>query len=402
MRKYMCRVGILNPTRTSRSGGGFYYLMSLIEGLRDSTDFEIFVFYDDPTFQKFCFDSPYYKWVLLPEHESLLSKIVRRLSAFMGIRSPLLGRYGVLHDCEIDLLISFESLVGINLNIPFLTFIGDAMYKYYPGLPEYTLKKRVIRDMTARKLLKYSVLTVVDSEKSREDLIRFYGAKAEKIRPIPLCAPPHIYKYRDLEECEIQEVMNKYHLPERFIFYPAQFWHHKNHLRLIQSLALLHKEYGVKIPAVFSGAAWQSFDGVTDLVKELGMGDLIYCPGYLEEREIVALYKKASALVFASFADYTNIPVTEAMVLGTPVLCSNLFAMPEQLGGAGLLFDPFNVEDMAGKIYSIWTDKALRDRLTAKGYQRAVDLSPQNFARRWKNLIEEAAQNKAERPVPRA
>lgn len=58
------------------------------------------------------------------------------------------------------------------------------------------------------------------------------------------------------------------------------------------------------------------------------------------------------------------------MALGTSLMCSNLFSMPEQVGDAGLLFDPFNIEDMAEKIYRIWRDENLRQELIKKGYQR--------------------------------
>ena len=243
----MYKVGILNPTHVFRSGGLFHYMMSLIEGLKDNTDFEVLVFYDDPAFQKFCFNSPCFKWILMPEDENMPSKVIRQISTVLSIRSPLLGRYKIFHDYKIDLLISIESLIGFHLNIPFVSFIGDVMYKYFPGLPEYTLKKRVIRDLVRKKLVKHSVLTVVDSQESKEDLIKFFKIKEEKIKPILLCAPPYFYKYRNLEESAIQEVVDKYHLPQKFIFYPAQFWYHKNHLRLVQSLDFLRKKFNIKI-----------------------------------------------------------------------------------------------------------------------------------------------------------
>jgi len=389
----MYRVGVLNSTQVFRAGGMFHYLRTLLEGLKNSRNLEIIVFYDDPAFQEFCFEAPSYKWVLMPDHESVFSKGSRWGSTLLNVRSPLLGRYGVVRREKLDVLVSFESLVGFHLRIPFLSFIGDVMYKYYPGMPEYRLKDRIVRGLTTKKLAKYSAFTVVDSEESKRDLMKFYRVDAERIRPIPLCAPPHIYEYRNLEESFIQEVVDKHRLPRRFIFYPAQFWYHKNHLRLVEALDLLRKEYRVEIPAVFVGAAWQNLERVKNLIKELTMEDQVFCLGYLPEKEIVALYKRASALVFASVADYTNIPVLEAMVLGTPVVCSNLFSMPKQVGEAGLFFDPFDVRDMAEKIYRIWTDDGLREDLIKKGYRRAAELSPENFGKRWIALIEEAAKN---------
>ncbi len=78
------------------------------------------------------------------------------------------------------------------------------------------------------------------------------------------------------------------------------------------------------------------------------------------------------------------------MMLGVPVLCSNLFSMPEQLGEAGLLFDPFSIDDMAEKIYKIWTDEKLREHLIQKGYEGIKDLTEENYARQWERVIEDA------------
>jgi glycosyltransferase involved in cell wall biosynthesis len=78
------------------------------------------------------------------------------------------------------------------------------------------------------------------------------------------------------------------------------------------------------------------------------------------------------------------------MMLGVPVLCSNLFSMPEQLGDAGLLFDPFNIDDMAEKIFKIWTNENLRTQLIQKGYARVRNLTEENYARQWERVIDDA------------
>jgi glycosyltransferase involved in cell wall biosynthesis len=78
------------------------------------------------------------------------------------------------------------------------------------------------------------------------------------------------------------------------------------------------------------------------------------------------------------------------MILGTPLLCSNLFSMPEQVGDAGLLFDPFSPEDIAEKIFTIWTDDDLRRRLVENGYRKGNELTQSNYARQWEHIIGDA------------
>ncbi len=122
------------------------------------------------------------------------------------------------------------------------------------------------------------------------------------------------------------------------------------------------------------------------------MQDQVFHLGYVSDKEIVALYKRATALIYPSLAGPTNLPPIEAMILGTPVLCSNLFAMPEQVGAAGLLFDPFSIGDMAEKILRLWTDNSLRQQLVQRGYEQVKDLTQENYARQWETVIETALQ----------
>jgi len=72
------------------------------------------------------------------------------------------------------------------------------------------------------------------------------------------------------------------------------------------------------------------------------------------------------------------------------VVSSNVCALPEQVGDAGLIFDPFNIEDIAEKIYNLWIDENLRAELVQKGYNRIKDLTLENYAKQWEDVIKEA------------
>lgn len=389
----MSRIGILNLTSTVGTGGVFQYTMNLIEALRNDKKNKYFVFYKDPEFEKFCENSQNFKLIPMSIIENKLSKFSRKIATLFDFKSPMLGIYNVIKENKIDILIDpTSSPIGFHLDLPYIVVIHDVMHKYYPDFPEYSLKKRILRDLTYKRAANHSQLVVVDSYQTKEDLVRFYKIEREKIKVIPSCISWYIYKYKDLEESSINEIINKYKIPQKFIFYPAQFWHHKNHLRLIESLYLLKKKYNIKIPVIFVGTpkkdSKETFIKIMKMIDELGMVDQILCLGYLTEEEVVALYKRATALVFPSLIGPTNIPPLEAMALGTPVLCSDLFSMPKQIGDAGLLFDPFNIEDMAEKIYRILTDKNLRQELIQKGYERVKDMTLEKYTTQWKQVVE--------------
>jgi len=121
-----------------------------------------------------------------------------------------------------------------------------------------------------------------------------------------------------------------------------------------------------------------------------GLHSQIKILGYVPNEDIVGLYKNALALVMPTFFGPTNIPIVEAFFLGVPVVCSNVYAMPEQVGEAWLLFDPNNIDDMAEKIYTAWTDENLRKIFIQKGYERAKDMTLENHAKQWEKVIEAA------------
>jgi glycosyltransferase involved in cell wall biosynthesis len=379
-------IAILHSAKVSRAGGNFHYVSTLIQGL-GAHGFDITVFYDDPAFDAFCFDSPHHQWIRLGP-ESVFARMVRWAFTILGLKSPVLGRFSCLKDHQFEILLAFESTVGMHLDIPFVTFIGDVMYKYFPDLPEYSFRHRLMRGLLDRRLLRWSARTVVDSEFSLRDLVRFYRVPSEKMRVVPMGPPPQVTE-ASLSKAgsEVVDILRKYHLPPRFMFYPAQFWHHKNHIRMIRAIHLLRERHGESVPIVFVGSSHDSTDVVDRLVGELGVEGLVFRLGYVPEKDLVALYRAATALVFASFADYTNIPVLEAMALGTPVACSNVFAMPEQVGAAGLLFDPHDEADMAAKMLLLWQDDELRKRLVTAGYERVKDLSSANFIDSWALII---------------
>lgn len=288
------------------------------------------------------------------------------------------------------LIIPFPSSFGFRNNIPYITTIPDLMHKYFPKFPEYPFLERIKRDISYKNAAKNSVITVVDSKQGEDDLYKFYKIPREKIREIPYLPPGYVYKYRKMNLKKAAEILKKYKLPEKFIFYPAQFWYHKNHIRLIEALRLIIDKYHTKIPLVLVGSPKESYKNIIKHIRKANLEKQVTHLGYVADNEIVALYKKSVALVFPDLLGPTNIPPLEAIVLGTPVICSNVFSMPEQIGDAGLFFDPYDISDIAQKIYEVWTNNDLRTNLIIRANEKAKSLSLKKYAKKWEKVIEEA------------
>jgi glycosyltransferase involved in cell wall biosynthesis len=190
-------------------------------------------------------------------------------------------------------------------------------------------------------------------------------------------------------------VRKLYDLPERFLFYPAQFWPHKNHTRVVQALGALKEEHGLQIPVVFLGShsgevRERTFREVMSLSSRLGIEDDVHYLGYLPDEDMSGLYAEAAALVMPTFFGPTNIPVLEAWAFGCPVLTSDIRGIREQVGDAGVVVDPRSVEAIADGIYRLWTDETLANRLADSGRRRLAQYTPDDYRRRLVAILQEA------------
>ena len=100
---------------------------------------------------------------------------------------------------------------------------------------------------------------------------------------------------------------------------------------------------------------------------------------FVNDEEITYLYKHAVGMVMPSYFGPTNIPPLEAMALGCPVAVSNKYAMPEQVGKAGLLFDPDSPDEIAMCINRLWTNKKLRESMKNLGYEKSESWTKKHF-----------------------
>jgi glycosyltransferase involved in cell wall biosynthesis len=160
-----------------------------------------------------------------------------------------------------------------------------------------------------------------------------------------------------------------------FLYYPANFWAHKNHFRLLEALGWLRTERHLRVPCVFTGtllgrdAEWQ------EALGRAGIADQVVHLGLRPRAEVSWLFREARGMVFPSLFEGFGIPVIEAMQCGCPVACSGSTALPEIAAGHALMFDPTSVPSIAGAIERLWTDEPLRARLAAGGPVHAAQFS---------------------------
>ena len=109
---------------------------------------------------------------------------------------------------------------------------------------------------------------------------------------------------------------------------------------------------------------------------------------FVDSSDMRAVYAMADALVYPSLMEGFGMPIVEAMKCGTPVITSNISCLPEVSGGAALLVDPLDPEDIASGIQKIISDPALKNLLIERGFTRAKEFSWHKTAEEYLKLYE--------------
>jgi glycosyltransferase involved in cell wall biosynthesis len=165
-------------------------------------------------------------------------------------------------------------------------------------------------------------------------------------------------------------VKKKYNLPNNFVFYPAQFWPHKNHVYLLEGLRELEQRHDLRIGAIFSGGDKGNRAYIEGYARELRLESRVRFAGFVSDEEIVEFYRQSVALVMPTYFGPTNLPPLEAFELGVPVLYPDKAGLREQVGDAALLIDLKNSVSMADQLKHLIENEELREQLIKNGRKR--------------------------------
>jgi glycosyltransferase involved in cell wall biosynthesis len=299
--------------------------------------------------------------------------------------------------CDIDLMIYPNPLpLSFEAKIPFIMSIHDLQHRLQPEFPEVSADGEWEgREYLFRNAARYAKLLIADSETGKEDILNFYGPfgiTEDRVKVLPFL--PAVDLNFELDEDQQKAILEGYGVPDNYLFYPAQFWPHKNHARIVRALDLLNREYNFSIPIVFCGSnsdkiRQQTFQEVNQLANQFGLEQQIHYLGYVPDEHISALYARARALIMPTFFGPTNIPILEAWAFGCPVLTSDIRGIREQVADAAVMVDPRSVNSIAEGMYRICTDDELASELVAKGRTRLNAYTPSDYQQRLIQIIEE-------------
>jgi glycosyltransferase involved in cell wall biosynthesis len=165
------------------------------------------------------------------------------------------------------------------------------------------------------------------------------------------------------------------------LFYPAQFWPHKNHVTLLRAVKVLRDRHSLNFHVVLTGSDQGNLSYVKQLVSQLGLVDQVHFLGFVSTDELIALYQNAFALMYTSMFGPDNLPPLEAFALGCPVIAAKVPGSEEQLGKGAVLIEPIDEDAFADAVYELYKEPGLRESLIERGRAHVMSFTGEDYAR---------------------
>jgi len=289
-----------------------------------------------------------------------------------------------------SMLFPLNLVFPLDLELPVVVTMFDIQHEYFPEFfPAEELESRRAR---YRPSAEKAGIVLTISEFCKRQLTGKFRLPESRVRVAHLAAGP---QFRPRAQDTIARVRQEYGLLERYLYYPAAAWPHKNHAFLFAVVKALWAA-GRPIELVLSTYVSDAADELRSLACKQGLatGQVRFL-GTVPDDVLPAIYAGATALVFPSLYEGFGIPLVEAMSCGCPVISSPRGALSEVGGDAPLLVDPEDVAAWVGAVESVMDDEGVRAGLVAAGLERAKKFSWEDCAQSAVQALRDAASTRA-------
>ena len=379
-----------------QSGGGFTFQSSLLHALAQRNNkHTYYLFCDDlssqagPVTPKLLARAGTWDPLASLTHVRLHSMKYKGLRFFERLlaryqHGSLLGR--AIKQYKIDVM-WYMTPSKVPTSIPYFYTVWDLQHRLQSFFPEVSSEGVFeAREKHFAMAIPKAAYVFVGTEIGKQEVIKFYGMPEERVIVIPMPVPSYVEGTVSGFAIERSNPSSRHFMPpsgrtkqKLFLFYPAQFWPHKNHIVILKALKILEQKFGFVFDLVLTGSDKGNKAYIQKTVQEMGLIERVHFLGFVSIEKIIELYQTAFALVFASYFGPDNIPPLEAFALGCPVVAAHVAGSNEQLGNAALLFNPSDAEALALQIKRLHDDKGLRQQLVEWGKERVQTRTPELY-----------------------
>ncbi len=291
----------------------------------------------------------------------------------------------------IDLIFQKPNLffAPISYIIPALNFFGKniiVIYDLCVFLPFQTgssFKTKIIEKIFLRFAMRNARKIITISESTKKDIIKYFSIGPEKISVIYPAVADNFRFIDDKQKCKF--ALDKFNLPEKFILFVGTLEPRKNLVRLISAYHKLSNNYSL----VIVGKRGWDYQEIFDKIKELNLEERVVFLNYVSNEDLLYLYNSAACFIYPSLYEGFGLPILEAIACGAPVITSNVSSLPEAVGEAAILIDPYNIDNMAMALNKILTDENLRRNLRERGLRQTQKFSWQKTAQEVLRILQD-------------
>lgn len=259
-------------------------------------------------------------------------------------------------------LVGCKSVVTIHdcIHLRFPQYLPHRLAYVYARSSLWVATHRASRVLTVSETSKRDILRYFRVPESRIDVI--YNAIDERLGEAPT-------------EAELAQVRERYQLNDPFVLYAGNIKPHKNLERLIEAFNTLRRGGLENVKLLIIGDEISKYAALRRAVHRHKLHKHVRFFGFVPDKTLASLYRLASVFVFPSLYEGFGLPPLEAMAAGTPVITSNVSSLPEVLGDAAILIDPYEPDAIAEAMRRVLTDEQLRADLRQKGLARVKEFS---------------------------
>ena len=326
--------------------------------------------------------------------ENILQKI-HRIGLLNQIYFEVLNKFNfrfskietILQDDNIDLIyFLYPSNLSLSIiNIPYIFTLFDLEHLQNTQFPEVANNRLFEkRENLYSKSLKKAYKIVVDSNFNKELVSNKYNLEINRVEVLK-----YLPNIRFIKSDDNIDVKNKYNLKNDYIFYPAQFWAHKNHIYILKAIKILRDKKNIDVDVIFSGSDKGNLSYVVKFAKANKVDDLMHYIGFVPNEEIPSLYKQSLALVMPTYLGPTNIPPLEAFAYQTPVCYSDMPSFREQVGDAAFFMDLKNPNSLAEILDLLKNNKTLKNDKILKGEKILNNWNEEDFYKKLLKIFNE-------------
>ena len=273
-----------------------------------------------------------------------------------------------------------KSVVTIHdcIHLRFPQYLPNRLAYVYARSSMWVATHRAARVLTVSETSKRDILRYFRVPESRIDVI--YNAIDERLGEAPT-------------DAEVAQVRERYQLNDPFVLYAGNIKPHKNLERLIEAFNTLRRGGLENVKLLIIGDEISKYAALRHAVHKHKLHKHVRFFGFVPDKTLASLYRLASVFVFPSLYEGFGLPPLEAMAAGTPVITSNVSSLPEVVGDAAILIDPYDPDAIAEAMRRVLTDETLRADLREKGLARVQEFSWERSVHRVRAIYKEVIES---------